>query len=78
VVKRFIQKEDEDFFDTYSLITRLTIIRVLVALAASHGLLIHQMNVKTTVLNGAFDEEIYMPQSNGFVALGQENKVCRL
>jgi hypothetical protein len=78
VVKRFIQKEDEDFFDTYSLITRLTIIRVLVALAASHGLLIHQMNVKTTVLNGAFDEEIYMQQSNGFVALGQENKVCRL
>jgi hypothetical protein len=63
---------------TYSPITRLTTIRVLVALAASHGLLIHQMGVKKTFLNGELDEEIYMQQPDGFVAPGQENKVCRL
>jgi hypothetical protein len=63
---------------TYSPITRLTTIRVLVALAASHGLLIHQMGVKKTFLNGEVDEEIYMQQPDGFVAPGQENKVCRL
>jgi hypothetical protein len=60
VAKGFTQKEGEDFFDTYSLVTRLTTIRVLVALAASHGLLIHQMDVKTTFLNGELDEKIYM------------------
>jgi hypothetical protein len=65
VAKRFTQKEGEDFFGTYSPITRLTIIRVLVALAASHGLLIHQMDVKITFLNGEFDEEIYMQQPDG-------------
>jgi hypothetical protein len=48
---------------------------VLVALATSHGLLIHQMDVKTTFLNGELDDEIYMQQSDGFVAHGQENKV---
>jgi hypothetical protein len=60
VAKGFTQKEGEDFFDTYSPVTRLTIIRVFVALVASHGMLIHQMNVKTTFLNGELDEEIYI------------------
>jgi hypothetical protein len=56
----------------------LTIIRVLLSLAASHGLLIHQMDVKTTFLNGEMKEEIYMTQPDGFVVKGQEDKVCNL
>jgi hypothetical protein len=36
------------------------------------------MDVKTTFLNEELDEEIYMDQPEGFVADGQENKVCRL
>jgi hypothetical protein len=46
--------------------------------AASYGLIIHQMDVKTTFQNGELDEEIYMDQPEGFIADGQENKVCRL
>jgi hypothetical protein len=60
VIKGYSQKEGEDFFDTYSPVARLTTIRVLLSLTTSHGLLIHQMNVKTTFLNGEIDEEIYM------------------
>jgi hypothetical protein len=56
------KKEGEDFFDTYSPVARLTTIRVLLSLAASHGLLVHQMDVKTTFLNGELEEEIYMDQ----------------
>jgi predicted alpha/beta-fold hydrolase len=78
VAKEFTQKEGEDYFDTYSPIARMTTIRMLVALATCHDLLIHQMDVKTTFLNGELDEQIYMNQSDGFVAPGQENKVCRL
>ena len=62
VAKGYTQKEEEDFFDTYSPVVRLTTIRVLLALAASHDLLIHQMDVKTTFLYGELDEEIYMQQ----------------
>jgi hypothetical protein len=51
---------------------------VLIALAASYDLLIHQMDVKTTFLNGELDEEIYMKQPERFVTHGQENTVCRL
>ena len=78
VAKRYTQKEGEDFFNTYSPMAWLTTIRVLLLLAASHGLLVHQMDVKTTFLNGELEEEIYMEQPDGFVVDGQEGKVCKL
>uniref|UniRef100_A0A453CRN0 Uncharacterized protein n=1 Tax=Aegilops tauschii subsp. strangulata TaxID=200361 RepID=A0A453CRN0_AEGTS len=78
VAKGYTQKEGEDFFDTYSPVATLTTIRVLLSLAASHGLLVHQMDVKTAFLNGELKEEIYMDQPDGFVVPGQEGKVCKL
>src|SRR5438132_6367936 len=78
VAKGYTQKEGEDFFDTYSHVARLTTIRVLLSLAASHGLLVHQMDVKTAFLNGELEEEIYMEQPDGFIVNGHEGKVCKL
>ena len=56
----------------------MTSIRLLIAVATIHDLKIHQMDVKTTFLNGDLDEEIYMDQPEGFVEPGQESKVCKL
>nr|ABA94371.1 retrotransposon protein, putative, Ty1-copia subclass [Oryza sativa Japonica Group] len=70
VAKGYTQKEGKDFFDTYSPVAHLTMIRVLLALAASHGVLVHQMNVKTAFLNGELEEEIYMDQPDGYVLEG--------
>ena len=39
---------------------------MLIAIAALHNLEIHQMDVKTTFLNGDLNEEIYMDQPEGF------------
>jgi hypothetical protein len=78
VAKGYTQKKGEDFFDTYPLVARLTTIRVLLSLAASHGLLVHQMDVKTAFLNGELEEEIYMDQLEVFVVKGQERMVCKL
>jgi hypothetical protein len=72
------KKKVKTFFDSYSPVTRLTTTCVVVELAASHGLLIHQMDVKTIFLNRELDDGIYMQQPNGFVAPDQENKVYRL
>jgi hypothetical protein len=78
VAKGYNQKEVEDFFDTYSLVARLTTIQVLLSLATSYGLLIHQIDVKTTFLNGELEEEIYIDQPDGFTVNGQERMLCKL
>ena len=53
-------------------------IRILIALSSIHRLFIHQMDVKTTFLNGDLDEEIYVLQPEGCIKHGQENNVCKL
>nr|GEU96276.1 zinc finger, CCHC-type [Tanacetum cinerariifolium] len=78
VIQGFRQKEGIDYFDTYAPVARITTIRLLLALAAIHNLVIHQMDVKTAFLNGKLEEEVYMKQSEGFVMPGNEHKVCKL
>ena len=36
------------------------------------------MDVKTAFINGNLEEEIYMLQSEGFIAKNQEHRVCKL
>ncbi|GJR68717.1 zinc finger, CCHC-type containing protein [Tanacetum coccineum] len=69
VIQGFRQKEGIDYFDTYAPVARITTIRLLLALAAIHNLVIHQMDVKTTFLNGDLDEEVYMKQPMDLLCL---------
>nr|GEX23524.1 zinc finger, CCHC-type [Tanacetum cinerariifolium] len=78
VIQGFRQKEGIDYFDTYAPVARITTIRLLLAFAAIHNLVIHQMDVKTSFLNGDLDEEVYIKQPKGFVMSGNEHKVCKL
>ncbi|KAH9670173.1 hypothetical protein KPL70_016878 [Citrus sinensis] len=78
VIKGYRQREDLDYFDTYSPVTRINSIRMIITVAALRNLEIHQMDVKTAFLNGDLDEEIHMEQPEGFIAPGQEKKVCKL
>ncbi|GKB65679.1 zinc finger, CCHC-type containing protein [Tanacetum coccineum] len=52
VIQGFRQKERIDYFDTYDPVARISTIRLLIALAATYNLVIHQMDVKTAFLNG--------------------------
>lgn len=52
VIKGFNQKFGVDSFNTYSPVTKISTIRTLLALASSHNLIVHQMDVKTAFLNG--------------------------
>ena len=51
---------------------------MLIVIVVLHNLDIHQIDVKTALLNGDFNEEIYVEQPEGFIIKGQEHKVCKL
>ncbi|KAK4267386.1 hypothetical protein QN277_024172 [Acacia crassicarpa] len=65
VVKGYRQREGLDYFDTYSPVTKIISIRMLIALAALNGL-------EESFLNGELEEEIYLEQPEGFVVSGQK------
>ncbi|GJS75363.1 zinc finger, CCHC-type containing protein [Tanacetum coccineum] len=69
VIQGFRQKEGIDYFDTYAPVARITTIRLLLALAAIHNLVIHQMDVKTAFLNGDLDEMCIMKERKDLLCL---------
>nr|KAJ0197577.1 hypothetical protein LSAT_V11C700367030 [Lactuca sativa] len=75
VAKGYRQREGIDYFDNYAPVARMSSIRILIAISTLKGLYIHQMDVKTTFLNGYLKEDIYLEQPEGFVIPGQENKM---
>ena len=71
----FSQKEGIDYEETFALVVRYTSIRAIMALAAKLGWKLHQMDVKTTFLNGVVEEEVYVEQPLGFETHDQQSHV---
>ena len=66
VTKGCFQRPGQDYVKTHSPIVRLETIRVLLAIAVKHKLIIYQMDIKGTYLNGVLKEKVYMKQPEGF------------
>jgi hypothetical protein len=66
VARGFSQKEGVDYMETFALVSMYTSIRVVISLASVMGWKIHQIDVKTTFLNGVIEEEVYIEQPQGF------------
>nr|GEW84968.1 zinc finger, CCHC-type [Tanacetum cinerariifolium] len=75
VIQGFKRKSGMDYYDTYAPVARISTIRLLIAMASIHNLIIHQMDVKTSFLNVKLKEKVYMNQPQGFIMPGNENKV---
>ena len=78
VVEGFSQVEGVDYDQTFSPTVRFESIRQLIALGASKGLQMHQMDVTTTFLYAPLEEEVFMEQPEGTVLPGDEGKVMWL
>lgn len=78
VAKGCCQLLDIDFHETFSPVTRLSSIRLIVALSAQLKLDLYQLDMVTAYVNGDLEEEIYMEQANGFTESGGKDMVYSL
>jgi hypothetical protein len=77
VAKGFLQKQGVDFKELYAPMSKHTTLKALLAIVAQQYLELHQLDVKTTFLNGELEEEIYMQHPQGYEQ-GGPNTLCRL
>ena len=70
IAKGYTQQEGIDYEEKHSPVVRFASVRLILAIVAGLDLELHQMDVKTSFLNGELEEEIYMEQHVGFVKKG--------
>jgi hypothetical protein len=78
IAKGFTQREDIDYTKTFSSVSCNDSLRIIMALVMHYDLKLHQMDVKTTFLNGDLLENVYMAQPKGFAVKGKEHMGCHL
>ncbi|GJY76129.1 retrotransposon protein, putative, ty1-copia subclass [Tanacetum coccineum] len=78
VAKGFTQTYRVDYEETFSPVTNIRAIRILIAIVAFYDYEIWKMDVKTAFLNGHLSKEVYMTQPEGFVNPKYPNHVCKL
>jgi len=78
MAKDFTQREGIDYNETFSPVSSKDSFRIIMALVAHYDLELHQMDVKTSFLNGDLHENVYMAQPEGFAMEGKEHLGCRL
>ncbi|GJW31297.1 retrovirus-related pol polyprotein from transposon TNT 1-94 [Tanacetum coccineum] len=78
VAQGFKQEEGIDFEESFAPVARIEAIRIFVANAANKNMMIFQMDVKTTFLNGELKEEVYVSQPEGFVDQDNPSHVYKL
>ena len=67
VTKGFSQVEGIDYFETFSPITEMNSIHLVLSLVASQGWTVFHMDVKSDFLHRDLHEEIYMEKPQSFV-----------
>ena len=78
MAKGYAQTYGVDYFDTFSLVAKMTYVRLFISLPTTHNWDLHQLDIKNAFLHGDLHEEVYMKQPPRFVAQGEIGKVCRL
>ena len=78
IAKRFTQREGIDYMETFSPVSKKDSLRIIMALVAHFDFDLHQMDVKTTFLNGNLEENVYMKQPKEFSSSEGKHLICKL
>nr|GEY61821.1 retrovirus-related Pol polyprotein from transposon TNT 1-94 [Tanacetum cinerariifolium] len=78
VARGYYQEEGIDFEESFALVARLEAIRIFLSFAAHINMVVYQIDVKSTFLNGNLREKVYVSQPDGFVDTDNPNHVYKL
>ena len=78
VVKGFSQIHGLDFDDTFSPMVRPATIWIILSIAVTSGLPLHQLDVKNVFFHGHLSEEVYMEQPPCYIDPQFPQHVCHL
>ena len=73
----YTQTEGLDYFETFSPFSKMSTIRVILALASIHGWHLHQLDVNNAFLHGDLHKVVYMKVPQG-VTSPKPGQVCKL
>ena len=65
-MKGYAQQHAIDYDETFTPVAKMKTICVLIAVAATKGWQLHQMDVKNAFSQGELEEQVYMVQPPGF------------
>nr|GEW15609.1 hypothetical protein [Tanacetum cinerariifolium] len=78
VSRSYRQEEGIGFEESFALVARLDAIQIFLAFSAHMNMIVYQMDVKTTFLNGILREQVYISQPDEFVDKYNLNHVYKL
>ena len=78
VAQGFSQEPGLDYGETFSPVVKPTTVRLVLALAATYGWTLRQLDIKNAFLHGVLQEEVFMAQSPGFADDRFPELVCKL
>ncbi|GJW94330.1 retrovirus-related pol polyprotein from transposon TNT 1-94, partial [Tanacetum coccineum] len=78
VTRGYRQEEGIDFEESFALMARIEAIRIFLVFSAHKNMIVYQMDVKITFLNGILREEVCVSQLDRFVDQDNLNHVYKL
>ncbi len=78
IAKGYAQTHGIDYDETFVPVAKMATVKVVIAMAASRGWVLHQMDVNNVFLHGELKEEMYLDQPPGYEDMSHPDYVCRL
>jgi hypothetical protein len=66
VAKGYNQHRGQDYKETFNLVVKPAIIRIIITIAILNGWSLRQLDINNAFLNGRLTDDVYMMQPSGF------------